>query len=410
MDAEIAVAELDAALSSLFVPNHQAVEIAARAMGMAQAHHVRYYSDPANFARGVFATKSPLSPGRVPVCLTGLAGVGKSSLLSRIVALMPAPCEVRVPQYSKYVIEAVWHYRVRGRPTLAQCYLDLLCPEDEGKNRYNARVLDELVRKRAYRHGVSMLVADELQFLTRSARANVLATTFVLALADIGVPFIYGANYSLVRRLLARPQEDIDRLLAHPIVLMPPASDSAEWRELLAQYTATLPGVLRIGREGDVEKIHFLTAGLPRKLKSLVLTAFRRMRSAGEKWIDLVALERAYESEEFSTNRTEVVEINQALLTGNTRRRDLLCPLDLPKLSTALAREAAVRARKEEMARKLAFATQPKVERDRVAGPAPKEKRGASGGRSRRRAAPTLDEFRGTEELLSGASTRGDGS
>jgi hypothetical protein len=77
----LALASLEQELSRLQVFSGVEVDILARLMERSQSYAIRAYPDLHVFLRRLHAEEiDVLSP--LPVCLTGLAGVGKSSLLA----------------------------------------------------------------------------------------------------------------------------------------------------------------------------------------------------------------------------------------------------------------------------------------------------------------------------------------
>ena len=186
-------------------------------------------------------------------------------------------------------------------------------------------------RRRLYRDGVALLTADEFQFYTQSTTANTRVTQALMFLSYLGVPWVFAANYSLCHRLLSRPQEDTQRLLADPIVLLPDAPDSEAWVGYLGECVRVAGEWLQIDPVRDGKALHRYSAGLKRLVVRLVGIAYGHARESGKITISITDIERAYCSTQFTISRRDVEAIHEQQITGRMVREDLWCPFDLPK-------------------------------------------------------------------------------
>ena len=76
MSTELACAQLENALKTVFYPTTQCVDILHRFVDLAYAHCVTTYSDDKKFLMNVYAKDSPLPEFYPAILLTGLAGTG----------------------------------------------------------------------------------------------------------------------------------------------------------------------------------------------------------------------------------------------------------------------------------------------------------------------------------------------
>jgi len=331
---EAACRELRLALEHVFVPTKQCEQILARFVGVALGHSISFYHDAKQFVTSCFERELPLVSVR-PICLTGLAGGGKTQLLAALRRVLPADSAIDVdPRHSEFPLISLWSIDVQVRMTLKSMLrritnLDNCLIEMPDTN--HPSDLLEIIRRAAFRCGVPLLTADEFQFVTQSQNANALVTRLLLSLTYLNVPLVFGANYSLLHRLLKRPQEERQRLLAAPIVLLPDRPNSTCWETVLSEYRKVAPAILRFDPKTDAELLHRYSAGLKRLIVNLLEIAYRIARSRGDRTVKRADLAQAYLSAEYSANRQDVELINQQTITGKKvkGRDDLWCPIPL---------------------------------------------------------------------------------
>ncbi|WP_141211464.1 hypothetical protein [Rhodoferax sp. TH121] len=191
-------------------------------------------------------------------------------------------------------------------------------------------------RKRAYRDGVALLLADEFQFLTASASANTRITQTLLSMGYCGLPTVYVANHSLLHRLLRRPQEDRDRLLADLMILSPDTPESDDWSDTLAALIAVSPEIFRINPKTDAPQFHRYCAGIKRAAVGLLVEGYRIARSQtndGRFTVNMEHIQSAYRSHLFFAHRIDIEIVTQQLILGrqvDNKRNDLWCPIGQP--------------------------------------------------------------------------------
>lgn len=330
------------AMENVCYPTTQVVDVLHQLVGRALGHCLQHYSDIRSFTGNIYRQDSPLSKFVPPTCLTGLAGVGKSCLASALERILPADGHVACPpESSEFPLRSMWKIDVLIRSSLK----DIFTPLGGAEGSLGDQL--KTARKRAYRDGVSMLLADEFQFLTASPSANTRITQTLMAIGYCGLPAVYVANYSLLHRLVRRPQEDRDRLLSDVIIMSPDGPESVDWENTLAALIAVAPEVFRIVPEVDGPQFHRYCAGIKRAAASLLLAGFRiaRMQRPDDREVavTMAHIQAAYHSTPFAAHRVDTELITQQFILGrqvDRTRRDLWCPLGQPgMIHTNLAKE-----------------------------------------------------------------------
>lgn len=340
---------LEKMLDELFIPTKQTVDIMSSFIGSAIGHNNMVYSNKNNFKKGAYAKDPPLPLFVYPICLTGLAGVGKSSLLNAFKRILPKDEEFYVDQYhSNFKFRSAWFLNVTDKMKLSSMLMSFInagsdknnVGEKKRKGKVDIEKLRNSGRHWAYITGVSFLAADELQFIARSQNANALITNIIMMLFSLGLPGVYSVNYSLVHRLLTRPQEDRDRILSNVRVLFPDDPNSTDWIETLKGYKKLLPKCFRFDPIADAVHVYKMTAGIKRNLKKLFLISYRKHRETDNN-IYLMDLEWAFNSQEYSIRRDDIKHINEYYITGKCQRKDLMCPVEIPKSQSQLYKDLA---------------------------------------------------------------------
>lgn len=328
LPVDVACQRFHAALSQIFVPTERCCKILQRFVEVAIGHCQVFYPSRQAFLAACYARTLPVC-SLLPVCLTGPSGAGKSALIDALRRILPADSSIRLsPGDHEFRLVASWNISIQARRGLAEMLQFFMT--DPEVDSYSI----EAYRRHAFQSGVALLTADEFQFLTQSANANTLITQRLLQLSYLQVPFIYVANYSLCHRLLRRPQEDRQRLLANPIVLDAEAPDSADAHELVCQYKIAGHEYLDIDPDRDTEMLHRYSAGLKRLSLYLLMIAYRLAREDGRHTVTPSDIKKAYHSSAYTANRKDVELMNQQWITGRKARADLWCPFELPASST----------------------------------------------------------------------------
>ncbi|MBE7423800.1 MAG: ATP-binding protein [Zoogloeaceae bacterium] len=354
MNVEVACRKLEGALEELFYPSGQCLDMLEKWVGMIYAHCLTIYLDNKKYLQGINDKLSPLPSFSPPVCLTGLPGTGKTELFKALLRLLPVPSEIEVGSgYNPMPCQSYWYFTINASAAPS----DLLIPFCGGKD-----ILKNLVitgRKLAFLNGVPIFIADELQHATASSTANTRITQMLLSVGYLGIPFVFGANYSLIYRLMQRPDEDQQRLLANIDVLLPDDPESEDWIEMLTAQKRIAPDVFAFDPKKDGSAIHGYCAGIKREEKYLLLTGFRIAHKRKTK-VTLDVLREAYLSSQYSPHRSRVemllsiaLEPAQTFRLGQHERSDLRCPVALPEGALAKITLPMKRHRKAKVAENM---------------------------------------------------------
>lgn len=343
MPLELAYARLEHALKTIFYPTTQCVSVLERLVGIAYSHCVAVYPNSRAFLRGVYASEVPLEEFLSPICLTGLAGIGKTEILKAFGRLhAPNDSVLTDPDHPLFAIRGSQLITVKARNSPKDVLRCLAQGEGTPSELINSG------RKLVYRDGLAMLLTDELQFATGSENANARVAQMLLSLGYLGIPFVYAANFSLISRLQRRPGEEQHRLLSDPIVLVPDRATSADWQNTLAAQRSVAPEIFIFDPIVDAEQLHAYCGGRKRAIAKLLLLAFRDQYPRGG-FVDREAIRRAYLSTEYAGYReeTEILATQAIQFRAHPKRKDLWCPIPLTGTVATAFLETAVAARQE---------------------------------------------------------------
>ncbi len=349
-DRDELVAALSQRLNSNAIASGQATRILKSIVSTCFVHARSAYSDPQSFLAECYRREGPTMPAEIfPRLLTGPAGSGKTTLINRLQFVLPSASTIPIADgHPIFPLVSHWRLSVRNLRTITEMLKHLIVAAGGKPSGKSVGALVRQCRRLAYKAGVCLLVVDELQFLTKTAAANAKIVGALFDLADIGIPIVYGANYSLAHRLKARPQEDRQRLLSKPYLLLPDPPESDDWTAMVKSIVNIAPDLLAIDAMTDSSALHSWTAGTKRLLCSLVLSAVSQCsRASPVVGIDEIRL--AYESADFSCNREDVEELNLQFATGKKPRKDLHCPFDIPASQHAALKAAADATNMERM-------------------------------------------------------------
>lgn len=364
-----ALGVVKSALEALHFVSSRELDLLEKLMGRAAAHCRYAYPDLATFSGHVNAEEIQLDLPE-PICITGLAGSGKSSLLSALGRVMPADevVELGSPFRTAFELNAYKRVVVKAKSTISQIMYPFL-PNDArprsktGKDgveilsqpKLSLDHMIELAGRTSYTAGRVTNFLDEFQFLTQSATANTKLAQVLMTVSCLNAPFGYAANFSLCHRLLKRPQEERDRLLGDIVVLMPEMPGSDGFNGLLREYQVVLGEVLGFNLESESNALHSRTVGIKRKLRQLLTLSYVEMRRSGKKSITMDHVSAAYKSNGFSVMREDVTTILEQAYSGKMLpgRADFWCPFGVEHNQIKSVLDSAKKAKSEAVVRSL---------------------------------------------------------
>lgn len=325
LSVEQACRKLSLHFEKTYVPTEQSVGVLRQLLHVAHAHCQMTYASDLEFSQNVHEQSTPLPNIYLPFCLTGLPGVGKSVLMDAFRRVLPKDSEIwNSACCTEFPLVASWSIKINANasPVAMLANLSGLSHSAIGDLLNRARYL-------AYRDGVSFAIADEFQFANQSTAANANVTKLLLYLGYLGIPNVFVANFSLLRKLLKRPKEDRDRLLSRVLILKPVSKGSKDWIEIVRAYKSAVPDVFIFNEHRCADELHNLTAGIGRILAGLLVLAYRNGRNRASK-VDLNAIFDAYRSGEFSLLRRDVEAIQRQVISKkpSTVADDLWCPIE----------------------------------------------------------------------------------
>lgn len=317
---------IERALESIYLPNDFIVSLIGDLIGRAEKYNSDLFASEANHTNKVYY---PPVAEVYPLCLTGLAGVGKSKVINALIKMMPLPQKLTT-LHGENKISSFWYTSGRGRPGPRQLLVDLL-QSDDVSGRENVRSLLVECARRANRDGVSLIILDETQhFNTGEGLARV--TDILLNLSVLGPPIIFATNYSLLHRLKTRNSEDRHRLLRDVRIMLPDPPGSDSWNEYVEEVLRVGAEVFELSNAQISKELYRLTFGVKRLVVLLMKCAYLEARKSGRGKVHVDDIRRAYTSVSYSSSRVEVELLHRAAIGGQScLKPDLRCPFDLPE-------------------------------------------------------------------------------
>lgn len=321
LSTETARAQLNQALKVAFYPTTQCVRILQRWLDTALTHSSANYSGHFDYFSRLHDKPEDITfkRGSLAMCLTGLGGVGKSSLISAAKRVMPPLMKISSRDNLFVTLEScrILPVKVLTNPN------DLLrkftgCDSGSGND-----LLDQC-RYEAFKHGISSVFADEFQFVSLSAGASATITKMLLALNSLDIPFVYAANFKMLHTLKKRNQQELQRLVGDITEFQPDLPDSHDWHETLAFLKEIYPEKFVFDPVGEAAFIHGLCAGLKRNLKRLLVNAC--LSAQGKGFVGVEELFKAFKGADYASNRSDVLALQQMTQEMRRKRTDLWNP------------------------------------------------------------------------------------
>ncbi|WP_244633863.1 AAA family ATPase [Pseudomonas coleopterorum] len=329
----VAAERLRLALHEVFIPNRFSLGFIMEAVGRAYSHSASHFSTEQQYLANVY---SPPENEALPLCLTGLAGVGKSEIITALRKVLPGEVKLSSQHFQgERAMHSYWYASAREKATARQQLANILGGEVTDK--LNASKLRVECRRRSYLDGISIIILDEVQHHT-AGDGVARVTDLLLAMSGIGTPMIYAANYSLCHKLFNRNSEDKQRLLSNPRIMHPDEPRSTDWQEYLRECVRVSNKRFAVDIEQFSDEVYRWTFGLKRLVVFLFQEAYMQARHAGRSKIELSDIAGAYQSSAYASNRIDVEELHRLahVATPKEGRRDLNCPFGTPMSSSVV--------------------------------------------------------------------------
>lgn len=320
-------------LASQYVPSGQHVQLARRILATGLAFALKAYPDVKTYISRSQLAAVEVDPEPLTWLITGLAGLGKSALISRLEELFAdAPIFQASEQCAPEPMLGAIFLRMTGRVSHAQAIAIIaqrLGMEVDTGDKISARTITD-IRSELYRQGCLFILVDESQALASGKGAGAIYVNFIAMLRRFGLPVIVVGNFSMAHGMLQQHSQNRQRLLADPFVMLQDLPGDAQYLAHLQAYKDACGDMLRIDPKKDALTINFLTGGNSRALLNLVSIAYERERAnSPNPHVDLDALQRAHGSQAFAVFREEIDLLRTHRLTGRHIRADLTCPFEL---------------------------------------------------------------------------------
>ncbi len=316
-------------LREIYIPNQFSLHFIQEMINLAQLHSLNTFSSEEAYNRKVM---NPPDTEVFPICLNGLAGVGKSQTIAALMRAMPPPITFACDLFQGTVeLTSFWYASARGKASGKQLLLDFVTGGDHDGRGGNLKKLLVQSKKISNRDGVSLVVLDETQHInTGMGASNV--TDILLTVAAIGTPMLYVSNYSLIHKLFKRSSEDKQRLLSEPRVMLPDEPKSQDWFDYVKECVRVSGGLIKEFSDEFAAELYRSTFGIKRLAMLLLKAAYIECRTAGRKQIEVEDLFKAYRSSAYTSNALDVEDLQLLLINNGSKRvrLDLICPFDLP--------------------------------------------------------------------------------
>lgn len=322
---------LEEHLQTVYAPTAPGIELAMRILSSALAHALRVYPDVRTYVTTATQARIDVTTEPEVWVMTGLAGDGKTALVTALNRLMgegeffdaPTHCPTRRVRGGVFLTMHPKTTKAEVVAALAErLELELDCERAKP-------IHFEKIRLELYRQGCCFILADEAQSNDAGKIVGAAYVNLINLLRRFGLPVIVVGNYSMCHGLLKQHSQNRQRLLNDPFIMPTLASDDADYLAHLREYQKALEGLLTINVKDDAGRVHWLTAGGGRALVHLIGIAYRTRHERGggaNLQIDLPALEDAYAHETFSVHRKEIEQLREHWLTGSKISQDLVCP------------------------------------------------------------------------------------
>lgn len=266
-------------LEAVYLPGDVEIDFIKDRMGSAYEFGRILYRNQRNLMELLYDPRAArkrwpkCTDNQLPVLLTGRAGVGKSSLLQAMARAMNHGHETFYanPEHSEFTVRPVAFATGEEGHSVKGLYSELAELSDDHEKQSGTH-FNRLVRASLMKRLTCMFFFDEAQFSDSATSTNI--RNMLVALKKLRFPWVYAANYSLVKKLLEQEEQYLQRFTGRVLDLLPPQRGSVAWKKLLAEYDKVFGNQLEEKLvKSDVE-LWDLSCGIPRVLVNILRHSF----------------------------------------------------------------------------------------------------------------------------------------
>lgn len=321
--------EMFTLLQQRIVLTPQLIDLGIRFLEHFEFYARNSYSSSEEFLRRLHMSDRQLAGLRqdvLPICLTGLSGVGKSTFVRLLVDLLTVEGLAFNAEVGSFPVSSIDMLEVGDRTKASTVLAGSWLYDDQLVSRAK-RTIDDYGRM-VYAKGLLAFGVDEVQFTSASGSANSQVTKILLGLVPVGLPWFYVGNYSLLWRLVRRNQEDMVRLLTNRAKLEPLILDSDDADDYVKTLFAGLESYFDVKDDGFRRLLVTRAGGMQRNIANLASQAFQLSQTAnGGSRVTSRYIEMAYKSDAYAVSRKDVEALRKSTdWRKSNGRLDLIYP------------------------------------------------------------------------------------
>ncbi len=327
--------------SKIFLCDAQNRSVLRSMLAFGRTHAITNFLDAAHFDRQLMTEYPWGSSSTAPLGITGLSGLGKTSLIEAFVRLVVQRRRTVDTELARNLpVQGLWHATLRDTASISDVLEQFLIGNSLTDERLGGeqtfvkpcttarrlpKQLKKIVRFKSYRNGVAAICLDELQFGSRGD-AFAWITNLMLQLIGFGPVVFFSTNYSLLHKFYGGSHEVRRRLLSNIVEMHPYADVSSDWLRFIVELMRILPNQWGFEAENIAEQVLRFSGGIRDNLVALlkgalVIAGSRRPGSV----VSVKDIEQSYLSSNYSARRDDV----ETLLSKERlrQRKDLFSPL-----------------------------------------------------------------------------------
>lgn len=348
LETSQAVSAVEHALNDMYRAPSDHLELMFETVSRSKAYCEKAYTSQHDYVGRIYeAPENQHAEYSFPTCVTGLPGIGKSAMVKALGRLYKSTENVEVaPHHNDITLVGHWTITIKSGSTINQVLREKLQPAIKVPKQTPLEMINQRCRKVAYRDGVACIVLDEVQEAIVGARARNVAQD-IITLGHLGLPYLFVTNYSFCNALMghgtrkpAVAWQARQRILSHPVLLLPSPPDSEDWCAYLTEISTIFGPALKIDLAAENRLIFQYSAGLKRLVNQLLTGAVKSAWSSGRAIITMSDVQQYYDSTAYSANRNDVEKVLSSF-TGRARDFDYQSPFPPPQKTAAAYEELA---------------------------------------------------------------------